>query len=63
MDLQDISFGVLAHDKITGVKGTVTGKLERQSGVNAVSIEGADSTGRAFQDWVELDRLELDADA
>lgn len=63
MELKDISFGVLAHDKITGVKGTVTAKIERQSGVHSVCLEGADSTGRSFTEWTELDRIELDAGA
>lgn len=61
LKLADVSFGVLAHDRITGSRGTVTGKLERQSGNHSVSLEGVDSTGRSFTDWIDIDRLELDA--
>lgn len=63
MDLNEISLGVAAHDKITGVKGIVTAKLERLSGENSVCLEGADSTGRAFDEWIGVDRVELDATA
>lgn len=63
LKLTEVSFGVLAHDRITGSKGTVTGKIERQSGSHSVCLEGLDSTGRAFTDWIDIDRLELDADA
>ena len=61
LKLADVSFGVIAHDRITGAKGTVTGKLERMSGMHSVAIEGADTTGRSYSDWIDLDRLELDA--
>jgi hypothetical protein len=61
LKLTDVSFGLLAHDRITGSKGIVTGKIERQSGVHSVCVEGLDSTGRAFTDWIELDRVEMDA--
>lgn len=63
LKLSDVSFGVLAHDRITGSRGIVTGKLERQSGNHSVSLEGVDSTGRSFTDWIDIDRLELDAAA
>jgi len=63
LKLADVSFGVIAHDRITGAKGTVTGKLERMSGAHGVGIEGIDSNSRPFVEWVDLERLELDADA
>jgi hypothetical protein len=61
LKLTDVSFGVIAHDRVTNVKGTITGKFERMSGMHSVAIEGLDSTGRAFCEYVDLDRLELDA--
>lgn len=61
LQLKDISFGALAHDRVTRICGTVTAKLERASGMSSVCLEGADTTGRAFCEWVDLDRLELDA--
>jgi len=60
LKLANVSFGVIAHDRVTGVKGTVTGKLERMSGMHAVALEGIDSGGRAFCEYIDLDRLELD---
>ena len=63
LKLSDVSFGVIAHDQITGAKGIVTAKVERMSGMHAVAIEGIDSTGRSLYEWVDLDRLELDANA
>jgi hypothetical protein len=29
--------------------------------MHAIAIEGADTTGRSYSDWIDLDRLELDA--
>jgi hypothetical protein len=59
MKLEEVSFGSAARDRITLVRGIVTAKLERSSGVHAVCLEGMDSTGRAFTEWTDLDRLEL----
>jgi hypothetical protein len=60
LKLQDVKLGVIAHDKVTAVKGTVTAKCERSNGQHQVAVEGSDTTGRAFIEWVDLDRLELD---
>lgn len=59
LKLEEISFGALAFDRISRVKGNITAKLERESGQNSVCVEGTDSTGRSFADWIELSRLEL----
>jgi hypothetical protein len=60
LTLAQVSFGVIAHDQITGAKGKVTAKLERMNGMHSVAIEG-NSSGRPYLEWVDLDRLELDA--
>jgi hypothetical protein len=60
MKLAEVSFGAAAHDTLTGVKGKVTAKVEYMAGSNQVLIEGIDSTGRKFEEWVMLDRLALD---
>ena len=59
LKLQDISFGAVAKDKITGVSGKVTAKVQRMSGVNSVCLEGIDTTGRAYEAWTDLDRLDI----
>jgi len=61
LKLEEISFGVLAHDRITNARGKVTAKLERISGPGSVCLEGIDTTGRPFTEWVAQDRIELDA--
>lgn len=63
MKLADISFGTIAHDKITGLKGTVTSKVERMSGEHSIGVEGIDTTGKPYQEWIELPRVELDKPA
>lgn len=60
LTLAQVSFGAIAHDRITGVKGTVTAKCEYQNGYNTVCIEGLTSTGSMLLEWVSLKRLELD---
>lgn len=57
--LADVPFRENVRDTITLCVGKVTAKLERASGFNSVCIEGMDTTGRAFTDWVDLDRAEL----
>jgi hypothetical protein len=59
LKLEDVAFGVIARDRVTGAKGTVTTKCERDNGQHSVAVEGADSTGRAYIEWITLDRLEL----
>ncbi len=61
LKLSDVAFDAAAHDRITGVKGTVTAKCERDSGHNTVCIEGLTSTGSMLLEWISLERLELDA--
>lgn len=58
--LSDISLGTFAHDNVSGVKGKITAKCERISGEHSVALEGVDTTGRPYIDWVELPRLVLD---
>jgi hypothetical protein len=60
LKLEDVTMGKVARDRVTGVKGTVTAKCERMNGPNSVCLEGLDSTGRAFSEWVELERVEVD---
>lgn len=57
LKLDQVTFGETYFDNINGVRGVATAKLERQSGVNSVCVEGIDTTGRSFVEWIEMDRL------
>lgn len=61
LELNDVSFGALFHDRITGAKGKATAKVEYENGVKSVCLEGVDTTGRPYSEWTNLDRLEADA--
>lgn len=60
MKLEDVKFGAKGHDRITGVKGVVSCRLEREDGTWSVSLEGMDTTGREYHAWTESTRLVLD---
>lgn len=61
LELKDVSFGAVYHDRISGAKGKATAKLERDNGAHSVCLEGVDTTGRAYSEWTNLDRMEVDA--
>jgi hypothetical protein len=60
LKLEDAKMGAVGRDNLTGVKGTITGKYERMDGYSSVLVEGLDSTGRPFTEWVQLERLVVD---
>lgn len=59
--IEDVKFGSKGRDRITGAKGVVSCKLEREDGTWSICLEGLDSSGREYHVWTESTRLELDA--
>jgi len=55
--LKEIELGSTQHDPVTGMAGTVTGKLEELHGEDRVRLESKDSTGRPIEFWVAVNRL------
>lgn len=48
-----MKIGAIAIEQLTGFKGTVTARCEYMTGVPRICIEGADSTGRPTEVWVD----------
>lgn len=46
------------RDKVTGAVGTATEMVYQSTRVPRVMLEGKDSTGRPFEWWYDLNRLE-----
>lgn len=54
-----LALGSIARDKVTGIQGTVTGRVEYVSGVVEYQITGSTThEGKPVENWFGVNRLE-----
>ena len=54
-----IEIGQTVKDAVTGLVGQVTGYAQYRFHVDTAYVEGVDSTGRLFCEWLACERLEV----
>ena len=59
MGEKEVELGNKVKDSITGTTGKVTGVWRSISSKPRMMVEGIDTTGRPFEYWIDMERLEI----
>ena len=53
-----MELGIVVKDKITGIRGTLTGIVKYITGCDRGQVEYVNQKGDRVTDWFDMDRLE-----